>query len=327
MQICFAQEGWINRSKPGCSALVSVYFANEDIGWAVSLFSYGRVYKSHILKTSDGGMTWTQQNSEALDPLFDIYFTNDMEGITVGSGGKIFRTTDAGENWVQQSSGTVLSLNSICSIDASNFWIVGGGENIWSADTSIILHSTDGGVSWAEQSSSNLKSLFDVIFTDINNGWAVGNYGTILRTTNGGNDWIPQISGTTNSLNGVYFIDAFNGWAVGVGGTILQTTNGGVSFVEEEQIDEIATTYFLSNNFPNPFNPTTKIKYQIPELSFVTIKLFDVLGNEIETLVNEEKPAGTCELTWNAASRPSGVYFYQLKAGSFIETKKMLLLK
>jgi len=56
-QICFAQQGWINRSKPPCRALVSVYFANENIGWAVSLFSYGRLYKSHILKTSDGGTT------------------------------------------------------------------------------------------------------------------------------------------------------------------------------------------------------------------------------------------------------------------------------
>jgi hypothetical protein len=85
--------------------------------------------------------------------------------------------------------------------------------------------------------------------------------------------------------------------------------------------------YNLYQNFPNPFNPITKIKYSIPQSSNVVIKVFDVLGNEIETLVNEEKPAGTYEVTWYAGQLPSGVYFYQLKAGEFIVTKKMLLLK
>ncbi|MCW9094780.1 MAG: T9SS type A sorting domain-containing protein, partial [Ignavibacteriaceae bacterium] len=85
--------------------------------------------------------------------------------------------------------------------------------------------------------------------------------------------------------------------------------------------------YYLSQNYPNPFNPTTKIRYEIPELSFITMKVFDVLGNEIATLVNEEKPAGKYEVEFNASTLPSGVYFYQLKAGKFIKTKKMVLLK
>ena len=83
----------------------------------------------------------------------------------------------------------------------------------------------------------------------------------------------------------------------------------------------------LSQNFPNPFNPSTKIGYQIPNISFVTIKVYDVLGNEIKTLVNEEKPAGIYEIDFNATDISSGIYFYQLKTGSYIETKKMLLLK
>ena len=85
--------------------------------------------------------------------------------------------------------------------------------------------------------------------------------------------------------------------------------------------------YNLSQNFPNPFNPTTKINFSVPELSFVTLKVFDVLGSEISTLAKEEKPAGVYELIWNAADLPSGVYFYQLKAGDFIQTKKMILLR
>ncbi len=83
----------------------------------------------------------------------------------------------------------------------------------------------------------------------------------------------------------------------------------------------------LDQNFPNPFNPATTIRYSIPKTSKVQIKIFDVLGNEISTLVNEEKPAGNYELTWNAANLPSGVCFYQLRTESFVETKKMLLIR
>jgi hypothetical protein len=85
--------------------------------------------------------------------------------------------------------------------------------------------------------------------------------------------------------------------------------------------------YQLNQNYPNPFNPSTKIKYSITQPSNVVIKVFDILGNEIEILVNEEKQTGTYELTWNAEGLPSGVYFYRLQAGSFVETKKMILLK
>ncbi|MFI5236568.1 MAG: T9SS type A sorting domain-containing protein [Ignavibacteriales bacterium] len=93
------------------------------------------------------------------------------------------------------------------------------------------------------------------------------------------------------------------------------------------------TSYNLYQNYPNPFNPTTKIKYSIPQLSFVVVKVYDILGNEIATLVNEEKPAGTYEFTFGDVgtsrdlSLPSGIYFYQLQAGNFVASKKLILLK
>jgi len=89
----------------------------------------------------------------------------------------------------------------------------------------------------------------------------------------------------------------------------------------------IPDKFILMQNYPNPFNPSTKISYQIPEMSFVKIKVFDILGNEIETLVNEEKFIGSYDFEFNAAGLTSGIYFYQLKAGNYIETKKMLYLK
>ena len=89
----------------------------------------------------------------------------------------------------------------------------------------------------------------------------------------------------------------------------------------------IPSQYALSQNYPNPFNPSTTIEYQIPELSFVAIKVFDVIGNEITILLNEEKPAGSYEVKFNAEGLSSGIYFYQLRAGDFVKTKKMILIR
>ena len=89
----------------------------------------------------------------------------------------------------------------------------------------------------------------------------------------------------------------------------------------------VPNTFSLSQNFPNPFNPSTTIKYRVKETSKVQLKVFNILGNEVETLVSGLKPAGNYEVTWNAVNLPSGIYFYQLRAGSFTDTKKMVLLK
>ena len=87
------------------------------------------------------------------------------------------------------------------------------------------------------------------------------------------------------------------------------------------------TSYSLDQNYPNPFNPSTSIQYAVSSRQFVTLKVYDVLGNEVETLVNEEKSAGEYEIEFDAEGLTSGVYFYQLKAGSFVQTKKMVLSK
>jgi hypothetical protein len=83
----------------------------------------------------------------------------------------------------------------------------------------------------------------------------------------------------------------------------------------------------LYDNYPNPFNPSTTLRYSIPEASFTTIKIYDALGNEVSSLVNETKTAGTYEVEFNATDLSSGIYYYSLQAGSFIETKKMILMK
>lgn len=117
--------------------------------------------------------------------------------------------------------------------------------------------------------------------------------------------------------------------------------DGFYKFIVENSVTNIADNlqpegFYLYQNYPNPFNPSTNLQYAIGSKQYVSLKVYDILGNEVATLVNEEKPAGTYEVEFNGISHsgssginglPSGVYFYQLKAGSFIETKKMILLR
>ena len=102
--------------------------------------------------------------------------------------------------------------------------------------------------------------------------------------------------------------------------------NSQLFYTSAENLSTITDSRLLQN-YPNPFNPNTKIEYQIPELSFVTIKVYDVLGNEVRTIVNEEKAAGSYGIKFDGSGLTSGIYFYRLQAGSIVETKKMVLIK
>jgi hypothetical protein len=95
--------------------------------------------------------------------------------------------------------------------------------------------------------------------------------------------------------------------------------------VEEET--NTSYSFRLDQNYPNPFNPTTAIQYSIPQRRSVTLKVYDILGNETATLVNEEKQKGVYTVEYDASRLPSGIYFYKLQAGSFLQTRKMMLLK
>ena len=149
---------------------------------------------------------------------------------------------------------------------------------------------------------------------------------------------------TVNNSSGVIQPDSTKQVEVTFTPTVLQTYNGVIEITHnaigspdtvivtgdcvtgvEEELQPL--TFSLEQNYPNPFNPSTTIKYSIPELSKVKLTLFNLLGEEVATLVNEEKVSGNYTVDFNATNLPSGVYFYQLKAGEYIETKKMILIK
>jgi photosystem II stability/assembly factor-like uncharacterized protein len=308
--------------------LKDVFLTDANNGWVVG-------DSGIIIKTTNGGIDWTSQTSGTTNDLSSVCFIDQDIGWAVGESGVILKTTDGGTNWILQSSGVTENLNDIRFTDLNSGFAV--------SQAGRILKTNDGGNNWISQMPYPSVNLYDISFVDNNNGWVVGYDhgwgpgGVILRTSNSGTEWVPQSPGILNVLNSIHLIDVNNGYTAGSEGVIWHTTNGGISFVEEELIDVIPTEFLLSQNFPNPFNPSTKIKYSIPQLSSVTIKVFDILGNDIETLVNEEKPAGTYEVEFNASllsgsvsakgGYASGVYFYQLRADSFVDTKKMVLVK
>ena len=108
---------------------------------------------------------------------------------------------------------------------------------------------------------------------------------------------------------------------------ITKLQNAQITITSVRDREQLPTSFSLKQNYPNPFNPSTKIEYSIPKMNLVTIKIYDILGRKIATLVDERKQPGEYNVTWNAEGVPSGVYFYRIVAGEFVETKKMVVVK
>jgi len=332
----------------------AIYMLNSFIGYAGG--QQGRVYK-----TTDGGTNWFVHGSIG-NTLLDIDFPpNSESGYCCGDAGKIYKITSSGVS--SMSSGISSNLRSISFSSAENGWTCSGGYilhfdgNSWYEQDSpvgssynsidmvndsigwvvgasgLIVKTLTGGetinnISWFHQTSPVTSSLNNVNFLDFNFGWTVGNSGVVLYTTNGGTDWNIILDGwTINMLRSVQFTSQTNGYILGNNKTLFKY--GLLTGVEKQPTQP--TEFKLEQNYPNPFNPSTSIQYAIGSRQFVQLKLFDVLGNEIATLVNEEKPAGSYEVKFTPASSirnpATGIYFYQLKAGNYIQTKKMILLK
>ena len=116
-------------------------------------------------------------------------------------------------------------------------------------------------------------------------------------------------------------------YAVGNGGTVLTTTALGTVTGVPAAVQDLPSAYQLSQNYPNPFNPETRIEFSIVEGGAVRLTVYDILGREVAALVNEPMPPGRYRVNWSAGTLPTGVYFYRLQSGAFMETKKLLLLK
>jgi photosystem II stability/assembly factor-like uncharacterized protein len=182
-------------------------------------------YAGIILRTTDGGTTWTEQTSGTGNILYGVSVIDANTATAVGDFGTIVRTTDGGANWTSQTSGVSLLLLNVCFTDVNTGTVVGFGGTV--------LRTTDGGANWTPQTSGTAFNLWGVSFVDANVGTAVGESGVIIRTDNGGSQWTTQTSGTETAINSVSFTDANTGTAVGGSGLILRTTNGGADWISQ----------------------------------------------------------------------------------------------
>ncbi len=309
----------------GTGDLHAVSFSNNNTGIAVgTVFSTAPGYPTYLgtwSMTTNGGSNWSFGGG-GMGILDGIFCISANVKIFVGNRGVIGRTTDGGSSWYAvYPYVTTANLKGITFADVNKGTVVG--------DSGTIFRTTDGGTTWIRQLSGTSNALKGVSFIDANIGIAVGDSGTILRTTNGGAAWMIQMSGTTNRLMGISFIDVDTGTVVGDGGTILHTSTGGTAGVKDDPgyTTHIPDKCALKQNYPNPFNPSTNILFHVQSKTFVSLKVFDLLGREIATLVSGELSAGDHIQPWNAANISSGVYFYRLQAGAFIETKRLIVLR
>lgn len=179
-----------------------------------------------VITTTNGGVSWTSQNSGTTNNLHSVYFMDSDTGVVVGgdefSTAKIIRSNDKGVTWNAKTSNVTSSLQGVAFASATTGVAVG--------NNGVITRSTDNGRTWAAVTSGTTNHLIGVSFGSSTVGWAVGYLGTILKTTDGGATWSAQSSGNGNDLIGVYASSATVVYAVGASGTILKTTNAGTSW-------------------------------------------------------------------------------------------------
>jgi photosystem II stability/assembly factor-like uncharacterized protein len=305
-------------------------FVSPQVGFASGYtWVSGSKYIAIIKKTSTAGTAWITvylDTTTSYDIFEGISFANQSRGWAIAYSGVVFNTTDSGTTWNRQDSSVSypFPLRDIFFISPDSGWAVGGISG-----TMVIARTTNGGSSWSVTEKGG-SSLREVKFLNSRVGWFVGALNGepfIGQTTNGGETWETQQC-TPSDLSGFESFSMVNervGWAVGGTSKIYKTTNGGVTWVDG--LEAAPEIFSLDQNYPNPFNPVTVISYQLAVNSFVTVRLYDLLGREAAMLVNEEKSAGSYAVRWDATHFASGVYLYRLRAGVFSDTKKLLLLK
>lgn len=231
----------------------------------------------------------------------------------------MLKTTDGGVSWqVKYSTDNFRNLYCIDFINHNTGWVCGY--------RGIISRTTNSGDSWEVQRDVPAEAYYTIKFVNGNTGWAAGDNSAVVLTTNGGLTWSNSNLAATRFID-IQFINENTGWMIGLHGMVYKTTNnGGLTGINSFQ--NLIPNYQLSQNYPNPFNPITVIKYNLPVSGSAAIKVFDVLGNEVMTLVDQKQNAGSYEVEFNGNNLTSGIYFYTFfNDNKKIDTKRMILLK
>jgi len=313
---------WSRTVAPGNATITGLSFIDSRKGWAAT-------ESNTVLYTTNGGENWAAQSvSSGSVRLHAIDFVDSSYGWCTGESGLVYATTDGGVDWTLQANAGVSLFTSIDFVDRSHGWAAG---------KHLILRTTNGGVQWMTSDSTNLAGYRSVHFVNRDTGWAVGEgvmfvggQGRIVATTNGGVTWTVQRPGGNPGELPLYSVDAVSSnlaWISGRSGEILHTTNGG-GITSVQTVGSVLPERFeLEQNFPNPFNPTTTIRFGIPTSGFVSLRVYDLLGREVTTLVHENLNSGYFETHFDASHLASGIYLYRLVAHENATVRKMLLLR
>jgi|GEM_PF-2411169 photosystem II stability/assembly factor-like uncharacterized protein len=279
---------------------------------------------SLILRSTDDGQTWIQVYSELYnsgDNFISTITTTPNDVILAGGAyNGVVRSTDSGTTWSSSTNGLPSNIN--CSkIRARPDGIVfmGSGSN-------GMFRSLDDGISWVAI-NNGLGSLSVTSIAMNSDGKVfVGTSRGVFESTNSGDNWTPLNSGLLDLSVTSILCDSSGYLYAATNSTGVYRSIGITTGVKEIK-PNLPLTYALYQNYPNPFNPSTTINYNLPETGHVTLKVYDILGRVVATLVNEEKNAGTYSTVFYADKFASGIYFYRMQVGNFVQTKKLILLK
>lgn len=291
---------------------------NNNYLWLTVLAYEG----AHRLNLTD--LTWT-----SYDSLTAEYSSSGIISITGDS------------VWIPTSKGLVLIYNEIVSVILDTLissiptqklycFFIDSNENRWlgSADGGLIRWVNDTTFISYNTGNSSLPHNFVNAIEEDSKGylWIAtdGGFACLKNDTINSYSYLlskPIITLNVDHLDRIWFGD------LGVGNLLMFDGSNLITITSVSEESKLYTDFILSQNYPNPFNPSTNIEFRTVEFGFVNLKVYDVLGNEIAVLINEEKPAGKYEVTFDAFALSSGVYFYKLQAGKYVEAKKMVLLK
>jgi len=321
---------------------------------ASTIFVGGRTFWPH--RSTNRGISWTQINSGLTNGAVEVLTTDLTGNILAGTQGGLFRSTNQGESW-QLLGLADKFINAILitpdgkmfvgtswhgafrSSDNGSTWqpinvgftsdivlslaLGNGGSLFAGTSTAGVFRSTNSGDIWQYVGLQG-SYVQDIETNRDGHVFAVAPLSGVFRSTNNGETWEQISSGLTDTYcNDLTFGQdgfAFVGTrSSGVFGSIVRTTSVVSGFYPQR--------FSLYQNYPNPFNPTTRIDYSIPKTSHVSLKVFDLLGRVVATLVDEVQGLGFKSVEFDANGLTSGVYFYRLTAGSFFETKKLTLIR
>ncbi len=269
-----------------------------------------------VFLSPNNGASWTAVNNGLTDYTVAVVAVSGTN-IFAGTYGGVFLSVNNGTSWTAVNNG--LTTQYVNTLTVS-------GTKLFAGTTGGVFLSANNGTSWtAVNNGLTNTSVYKLAVSGTN--LFAGTYGGVFLSGNNGTNWLNKNQGFSYTPSIVDLLVANNYIFAGIQSNIIWRRLLSEIIGIKNISTVIPAKYSLSQNYPNPFNPTTKIKFDVVRLGDVKIVVYDVMGREVQTLVNESLQPGTYQATFNGSELSSGVYFYRLTSDNFTDTKRMLLVK